>query len=157
MLRCSEVPARGFKGHSQARPKRPKIRLMIWRIGKGLTMPSKILVRKSQKTLGQKKPSRAAAHWYVAAVRMMRRAQWFLMSLPIVIRNRWSRSKAPGLDDANGSWWREEVNQRGRLCFGEPVSSSDVSGCHRQILEGSVLIVQTRVTAGVRYVCCPEP
>ena len=57
---------------------------MICKIGTGLTAPLRLVVRKSQKTLGQKKPSSAAAIWYAAAVRMMRRAQWFLMSFPMV-------------------------------------------------------------------------
>lgn len=48
---------------------------MIWRMGKGLTAESRFLVRKSQKILGQKKASRAAAIWSVALsvhVRMVR-------------------------------------------------------------------------------------
>ena len=42
------------------------------------------LVKMSQKILGQKMPCTPAAIWYVAAERMMSRARWFLMSLPIV-------------------------------------------------------------------------
>lgn len=33
---------------------------MIWRTGTGLTAPLRLVVRKSQKTLGQKKPSMEA-------------------------------------------------------------------------------------------------
>jgi hypothetical protein len=36
---------------------------MIWRAGTGLTAPSRFFVRKSQKILGQKKASNAAAIW----------------------------------------------------------------------------------------------
>lgn len=68
----------------------------------GRTAPSRFVVRKSQKTLGQKKPSRDAAIWsksicqlsvkekldveassQAAAVRIIRRAQWFFMSFPM--------------------------------------------------------------------------
>lgn len=76
---------------------------MIWRAGIGLTAPSRFLVRKSQKILGQKKASIAAHIWsewsqflkpsarrrkhaQAAAVRMTRRAQWFLINFPIVCR-----------------------------------------------------------------------
>jgi hypothetical protein len=55
------VPASRGNGHSHARPTIPRIRLMICRIGKGLTAESRFLVKKSQKILGQKKASRAAA------------------------------------------------------------------------------------------------
>jgi hypothetical protein len=61
MLRCRPVPASRGNGHSHARPTIPRIRLMICRIGKGLTAESRFLVKKSQKILGQKKASRAAA------------------------------------------------------------------------------------------------
>jgi hypothetical protein len=61
MLLWSAVPAMNPNGHSQANMKRPKTRLMIWRIGRGFTAKSRFLVRKSQKILGQKKPSTAAA------------------------------------------------------------------------------------------------
>lgn len=43
----------------------PDIRLMVCRMGIGLTAPSRFLVRKSQNILGQKKPSIAAATWSV--------------------------------------------------------------------------------------------
>ena len=104
MLRCSPVPARRGSGHSHARPMMPRMRFMIWRMGKGLTAESRFLVRKSQKILGQKKASRAAAIWSVvllvhvqmvgcvvfghlqaAAVRMTNLAQWFLINLPMVM------------------------------------------------------------------------
>lgn len=68
----------------------------------GRTAPSRFVVRKSQKTFGQKKPSKDAAIWsyknlsafsqetldveacsQAAAVRIIRRAQWFLMSFPM--------------------------------------------------------------------------
>ena len=63
----------------------------------GLTAPLRLVVRKSQKTLGQKKPSMLAAIWYVDAVRMMRRAQWFLISLPIFgVRGGFERSLERG-------------------------------------------------------------
>ena len=52
-------------GHSHASRKRPDSRLMICRIGIGFTAGSRLLVRKSQKILGQKKPSIAAAIWSV--------------------------------------------------------------------------------------------
>lgn len=61
ILLWSAVPAMNPSGHSQANMKIPNTRLMICRIGKGLTAKSRFLVRKSQKTLGQKKPSTAAA------------------------------------------------------------------------------------------------
>jgi hypothetical protein len=48
-------------GHSQAKKKIPSTRLMICNIGRGFTAKSRFLVRKSQKTFGQKKPSTAAA------------------------------------------------------------------------------------------------
>lgn len=40
---------------------------MICRTGTGRTAPSRLVVRKSQKILGQKKPSKAAATWSVVA------------------------------------------------------------------------------------------
>lgn len=102
MLRCIAVPAIQGSGYSQARAHRPKMRFMTWRIGMGRTAPSRFVVRKSQKTFGQKKPSKDAAIWsnknlsafsqetldmeacsQAAAVRMIRRAQWFLMSFPM--------------------------------------------------------------------------
>ncbi len=73
----------------------------------GFMAGSRVLVRKSQRILGQKMAWREAASWsrggglvggcgrgrgevQMAAVRMMRRAQWFLMSLPMVRRGWWS-------------------------------------------------------------------
>lgn len=44
---------------------------MIWRTGIGRTAPSRLVVRKSQKILGQKKPSRAAATWSVVGRKML--------------------------------------------------------------------------------------
>ena len=41
---------------------------MIWRIGNGFTAASKLWVKKSQKILGQKKPSNAAAIWSTMAL-----------------------------------------------------------------------------------------
>lgn len=60
MLRCMAVPAMNFSGYSQAIITNPSRMLMIWRKGKGFTAPSRFLVRKSKKILGQKKPSTAA-------------------------------------------------------------------------------------------------
>lgn len=59
MLRCGRVPARRFNGHSHAMPSRPIMRLRIWSIGVGFTAPLRFLVVKSQKILGQMKPSTA--------------------------------------------------------------------------------------------------
>ena len=42
------------KGHSQHRPSRPRSRFRIWRIGTGRTAWSRFVVRKSQKSFGQK-------------------------------------------------------------------------------------------------------
>ena len=53
------------KGHSQARPRIPRRRFRICRMGTGRTAGSRLVVRKSQNTLGQKNPSRAAAIWSV--------------------------------------------------------------------------------------------
>ena len=44
---------------------------MICSIGTGLTAASRVFVRKSQKILGQKKPSSAAATWSVRCVSQM--------------------------------------------------------------------------------------
>ena len=69
----------------------------------GLTAGSRFLVRKSKKILGQKNASSAAPTWsggcqylfYVAmaavdvqnaAARTMRRPQWFLINLPMLLR-----------------------------------------------------------------------
>ena len=43
------------KGHSQQRPRMPKSRLRICRMGTGRTQASRLVVRKSQNSLGQKK------------------------------------------------------------------------------------------------------
>ena len=61
MDRCSPVPASSGMGHSQASPMKPRIMLMICKTGMGFTAPSRFLVKKSQKILGQKKASSAAA------------------------------------------------------------------------------------------------
>lgn len=61
MLRCGQDPAKGFRGNSQAIPTRPIIKLRICRIGIGLTAASRFFEMKSQKTLGQMKPSIALA------------------------------------------------------------------------------------------------
>ena len=53
------------KGHSQQRPRRPRRRLMIWRIGTGRTAGSRFVVRKSQNNFGQKKAKIEAAVWSV--------------------------------------------------------------------------------------------
>lgn len=63
MDRWMLVPASRGRGHSRAIMAMPKMRLMIWRTGKGLTMTSSEWVRKSQKILGQMKPSMAAPTW----------------------------------------------------------------------------------------------
>jgi hypothetical protein len=59
------VPATKERGHSRASIPMPKKRFMICKIGTGFTAPSRFLVRKSQKILGQKKPSTAAATWSI--------------------------------------------------------------------------------------------
>jgi hypothetical protein len=85
------------------------MRFKIWRTGTGATAASRFLEIKSQKTLGQIKPSIALATWSVCilsvlvsswefwvsnvqadAVRIINRPQWFLMSLPIVLSYRYS-------------------------------------------------------------------
>lgn len=63
--RWKAVPARGGSGYSQARASRPSSRLRIWRMGMGLTAPSRVLVRKSKKSLGKKRAEREAAIWSV--------------------------------------------------------------------------------------------
>lgn len=63
MDRWTLVPANRGRGHSRAIMAMPKMRLMIWRMGKGLTAMSSDLVRKSQKILGQMKPSMEAPIW----------------------------------------------------------------------------------------------
>ncbi len=62
-LRCRPDPARKPSGHSHARRMRANTRLMVWRIGIGLTAGSSVLVTKSQNILGQKYPDTAAATW----------------------------------------------------------------------------------------------
>lgn len=83
---------------------------MTCKIGAGLTAESKFLVRKSKKNFGQKKPSIAPASWsrkscqsrrkdlktilvniQQADVSIMRRAQWFLINLPMLLRGATSR------------------------------------------------------------------
>lgn len=73
MLRCGNDPAKIFSGHSQARPIKPIMRLRIWRIGMGFTAPLRFLVRKSQKILGQMKPSIALPIWTVIELAMIKR------------------------------------------------------------------------------------
>lgn len=63
MDRCRADPARKLRGHSQASPNRPRMRLMICNAGTGFTAPSRLRVKKSQKIFGQKKPSMAAPTW----------------------------------------------------------------------------------------------
>ena len=65
ILRCIAVPATNFSGHSYAKLRKPMTRLMVCRTGTGFTAPSKFLVRKSKKNLGQKKPSSDAAKWTI--------------------------------------------------------------------------------------------
>lgn len=48
-------------GYSKAMHTKPKTMLTICRMGKGLTALSSVFVLKSQKSLGQKKHSKAAA------------------------------------------------------------------------------------------------
>lgn len=50
-------------GHSHAITHIPITRLIICNVGKGFTAASRVLVAKSQKILGQKNPSIAAAIW----------------------------------------------------------------------------------------------
>lgn len=64
-LRWIAEPAMNPKGHSRATMNSAMMRLMICNTGTGLTAGSSVLVKKSQKILGQKKPSRAAANWSV--------------------------------------------------------------------------------------------
>lgn len=63
-VEVAAVVKRG-KGHSQQRPRRPRRRLMIWRMGTGRTAGSRFVVRKSQKSLGQKKAEMEATVWSV--------------------------------------------------------------------------------------------
>lgn len=50
-------------GHSHATTHIPITRLIICSVGKGFTAASRVLVAKSQKILGQKNASMAAAIW----------------------------------------------------------------------------------------------
>jgi len=50
-------------GHSRRKRKMASRRFIPCRMGAGLTMTSRPCERKSQKTLGQKKPSMAATTW----------------------------------------------------------------------------------------------
>jgi len=63
-MEVAAVVKRG-RGHSQQRPRRPRRRFMVWRMGMGRTLPSRFVVRKSQNTFGQKKPDIEAATWSV--------------------------------------------------------------------------------------------
>jgi len=63
MLRCSIVPAMKGAGYSQSSARRLKRRLRHWRMGMGLMAGSRVLVRKSQRILGQKMACREAASW----------------------------------------------------------------------------------------------
>lgn len=97
--------------------------LMTCRIGTGFTAASKFLVRKSKKNLGQKKPSIAPASWsgrlcqslallirdlatldlQHADVRIMSRAQWFFISLPMLLRG--AESQPAGSRSNSRSWY----------------------------------------------------
>lgn len=63
MLRWIDEPAMNDNGHSHAIIQIPMIKLMICNVGNGFTAGSSVLVAKSQKIFGQKKPSIAAAIW----------------------------------------------------------------------------------------------
>jgi len=63
MLRCSLLPAMRGSGYSQRRARRPKRRFRHWRMGMGFMAGSRVLVRKSQRILGQKMAWREAASW----------------------------------------------------------------------------------------------
>lgn len=65
MLRCIAEPASQGSGYSQAKHSMPRSTLMICKMGTGRTAASRLVVRKSQKIFGQKKPSRPAATWPV--------------------------------------------------------------------------------------------
>ena len=69
LLLCKRVEVaavvKSGRGHSQHRPRRPRRRLMIWRMGMGRTAGSRFVVRKSQNSFGQKKPLIEAATWSV--------------------------------------------------------------------------------------------
>lgn len=67
LLLCKRVEVaavvKSGRGHSQHRPRRPRSRFMICRIGMGRTAWSRFVVRKSQNSFGQKKPLIEAATW----------------------------------------------------------------------------------------------
>ena len=69
LLWCKRVDVaavvKSGRGHSQHRPSRPRSRLRIWRMGTGRTAWSRFVVRKSQKSFGQKNPLIEAAIWSV--------------------------------------------------------------------------------------------
>lgn len=106
MLLCTagSTVTTGFKGHSHAMIRIERIRLIICKAGMGLTAPSKFLVRKSQKILGQRNPSIAAMNWIAAAERAISRAKWFLMSLPIVKMGCFSAWKLILVTQQNGRY-----------------------------------------------------
>lgn len=72
-VEVAAVVKRG-KGHSQQRPRRPRRRLMIWRMGTGRTAGSRFVVRKSQKSFGQKKAKMEAAVWSVGSCQSVSRS-----------------------------------------------------------------------------------
>ncbi len=66
-VEVAAVVKRG-RGHSQQRPRRPRSRLMVWRMGMGRTAGSRFVVRKSQNSFGQKKALIEAAIWSVRGI-----------------------------------------------------------------------------------------
>lgn len=72
-------------GHSQERTRSPRIMLAIWRNGNGATRLLSDDVQKSQVTLGQNKPSIAPPICISDATMITSRAQWFFISLPILL------------------------------------------------------------------------
>ena len=66
--RCMGVRASNGAGHSSKKRNIPMTMFIICNIGTGWTMESSPCVRKSQKTLGQKKPSIAAATWSASKI-----------------------------------------------------------------------------------------
>ena len=115
---------------------------MICRAGIGLTAPSRFLVRKSQKILGQKKASMAAHIWsgggsvdgtpysmlgiyaQAAAVRMTKRAQWFLINFPMApaLSKRWYYKRKDEVEDRPGGKRRRE--QKVNDCIAQRATSS---------------------------------
>lgn len=86
------------RGHSHRRLVMPKTRLMICKVGTGLTESSKFFVRKSQNILGQKKPSRAAATWSnTLSISLYVRYRQGLKTYRLL------RSRRSGVPD--DSWW----------------------------------------------------